>query len=121
MFSTSTHKFKRCVQVINTHRVIQAYNFHLEEVINLSAYPIHQPESEKYQNLVRYHQDQLQINGVTTLPELITKEAITEAAKEVKEKAHISYKMQTDHRIYLRKTDVNKPGCQKTYQMSWRS
>ena len=58
---------------------------------------------------MRYNQDQKKINGVTTLPELITKEAITEAAKEVEEKVHMSYTMQTDHNIYLRKTDVNKP------------
>ena len=107
MFSTNTHKFKRCLQVINTQRVIQASNLHLEEVINFSAYPIHQPESEKYQILVRYHQDQLKINGVTTLPEMITKEAITEAVKEVEEKAHTSYTMQTGHNIYLRKTDLH--------------
>eukprot|EP00091_Calanus_sinicus_P005012 TRINITY_DN15374_c0_g1_i1.p1 TRINITY_DN15374_c0_g1~~TRINITY_DN15374_c0_g1_i1.p1 ORF type:complete len:244 (+),score=54.94 TRINITY_DN15374_c0_g1_i1:93-824(+) len=109
MFSTSANKLKRCLQVLNTQRVMQASNLHLEQVINLSAYPIHQPESQIYKDLVSFHQDQLRRNGVTTLPELITKEAITEAVKEVEEKADMSYTMQTDHNIYLRKTDETKP------------
>jgi len=109
MFSTNISKLRRCLQVSNTQRVIQASNLHLEQVINLSAYPIHQPQSQMYKDVVKFHQDQLKKNGVTTLPELMTKEGITEAVKEVEEKAHMSYTMQTDHNIYLRNTDETKP------------
>ena len=94
---------------INTQIVIQASELHLEQVMNLSAYPIHQPQSDNYKDLVRYHQDQLKIYIIMTLPELKTKEAISEAVMEVEEKAHRSFTMQTEHNIYLRERDINNP------------
>jgi len=105
MYSAKTYTLAKCLSSLK----LLSRNLHLEQVINLSAYPIHQPESDLYKDLVRFHQDQLQQNGVTTLPELITKEAIDEAVKEVELKAPISYTMETDHNIYLKKTDETKP------------
>ena len=43
--------------------------------------------------------------GVTTLPGLVTKEALKEAIQEVEEKMERSYTMQTNHNIYLSKED----------------
>ena len=44
-------------------------------------------------------------SGVTTLPGLVTQEALQEAIREVEEKVERSFTMQTTHNIYLTKED----------------
>ena len=80
-------------------------SLHLDQVINLEDYPINQPHSDRYRDLVKFHQEQLLQNGVTTLPGLVTKEALDETVKEVEEKADTSFTMKTDHNIYLKESD----------------
>jgi len=99
----------RCLAPVRYQHKILYCSLHLDQVINLQEYPINQPTSDKYQDLVRFHKEQLEQNGVTTLPGLVTKEAIDKAVKEVEEKADTSFTMMTDHNIYLRESDDSKP------------
>lgn len=109
MFSMQGFNIKRSLKLVKSTNMVSVSHLHIDQVIDLSTYPIHQPDSVLYCDLVKYHQGQLASHGVTTLPELITRQAIAEAVQEAEEKADHSYTMQTDHNIYLRKTDPTKP------------
>ena len=98
----SLTKFLRSTKYQNK---VLCCRLHLDQVINLEVYPINQPHSDRYRDLVKFHQEQLLQNGVTTLPGLVTKEALDETVKEVEEKADTSFTMKTDHNIYLKESD----------------
>ena len=78
---------------------------HIEQVVDLEKYPLFEAESEKYRDLVSKHRGELARRGVTTLPGLVTQQALQEAIKEVEEKVESSFTMQTSHNIYLSKED----------------
>jgi len=98
----SLTKFLRSTKYQNK---VLCCRLHLDQVINLEVYPINQPHSDRYRDLVKFHQEQLLQNGVTTLPGLVTKEALDETVKEVEGKADTSFTMKTDHNIYLKESD----------------
>ena len=83
-------------------------SLHLQEVVDLARYPLLSPSSSAYQDLVTLHQSRLKENGVTTLPGLVTSQALDTAVQEVERKAEQSYTMETDHNIYLTESDWDK-------------
>ena len=76
---------------------------HIDQVVDLEKYPLLEAESDKYRDLVSKHRGELAMRGVTTLPGLVTQQALQEAIKEVEEKVESSFTMQTSHNIYLSK------------------
>ena len=83
-------------------------SLHLQEVVDLARYPLLSPSSSAYKDLVTLHQSRLAENGVTTLPGLVTSQALDTAVQEVERKAEQSYTMETDHNIYLTESDWDK-------------
>ena len=49
---------------------------HIEQVVDLERYPLFEAESEKYRDLVSKHRGELARRGVTTLPGLVTQQAL---------------------------------------------
>jgi len=87
----------------------QAEEQALASCVDLDRYPLLQPSSGRYVELVRQHQHQLAAHGVTTLPGFLTGEAVQRAVEEVEEKEGQAYTMQTDHNIYLRESEPELP------------
>ena len=87
---------------------LSARNLHLDQVMDMTKYPIYEPESAAYKDLVDYHRKQLKTYGVTTLPGLMKEDAIAIAVEEIEGKMDSSYTMQTDHNIYLKGSDQAK-------------
>ena len=92
-------------------------------MVDLERYPLLDPSQPRYRELVRNHQQELEMKGVTTLPGLVTRlaidtavkvvrillwESLTVLLKEVESKAEESYTMQTDHNIYLTGEDWDR-------------
>jgi len=84
---------------------------HIGNVVDLVRYPLLEPDSIGYKELVAFHKQDLEARGVTTLPGLVINSALQEAVQEVEEKVNASYTMQTTHNIYLTKDDWD---CKKT-------
>ena len=78
---------------------------HIGKVVDLETYPLFEAESAEYRDLVTKHRGELARRGVTTLPGLVTQQALQEAIREVEEKVESSFTMQTSHNIYLSKED----------------
>ena len=57
---------------------------HLQQVVDLERYPLLDPSQPRYRELVRNHQQELEMKGVTTLPGLVTRLAIDTAVKVVR-------------------------------------
>lgn len=81
----------------------------LSSCIDLATYPLLEPGSGRYKELVGHHRDQLEKYGVTTLPGFLTSTAVASAVEEVKKKELEAFTMQTHHNIYLKPLDPNLP------------
>merc|ERR1711973_607523 len=55
---------------------------HIGNVVDLVRYPLLEPDSIGYKELVAFHKQDLEARGVTTLPGLVINSALQEAVQE---------------------------------------
>lgn len=82
----------------------------LDAIINTKDYPLNQPNSAAYRQLIERLQRELETHGIVLLPQFMTKDAIDETLETIEQSSHIPYRKEVSHNIYLE--DIQDEGIE---------
>ncbi len=69
-------------------------------LVNLSEYPLHEPESARYQSLVAQQKQLLSTEGMINLPNFLTTEGIRTCKQEIADRTDIAYHAKSERHPY---------------------
>ncbi len=81
----------------------------LSYFIDLKNFPINEPESSKYQNIIKEAQEALEFDGCYVLPSIVNKEAINDMRKESTKIESLAHYTSNKVNVYFSKDDPAYP------------
>ena len=81
----------------------------LSYFIDLQNFPIHEPQSSKYQQIVKEAQEALEFDGCYVLPSIVNKTAINDMREESKKIENLAHYTSNKVNVYFSKDDPTYP------------
>ncbi|XP_031561153.1 uncharacterized protein LOC116297130 [Actinia tenebrosa] len=73
----------------------------LQGILNLQSYPLNNPNSTHYKDLIQRLRAELQANGIVLLPNFMTKTGIDSTLRSLQDKKIEPYRKEVTHNVYL--------------------
>lgn len=77
----------------------------LQDILNVQSYPLSNPNTTQYKDLVQRLRAELQDNGIALLPNFMTKTGIETTLRSLQDKKFEPYRKQVTHNVYLEDQD----------------
>jgi len=87
-------------------------------LINLTDYPLDQPDSSHYQSLVAQQRSLLAANGMINLPDFLTPAGVATCRQEIEARADIAYHAISERHPYGYHTDASYPASHPLNRLS---